>query len=127
MYKTIAVLATSIVVAGGCSGDSSGIRMEARDFVPETFRVQAGSTITFTNDSDETHTVTALENGLPNGATYFASGDFSGEEDARDDLGDGLIDPGDGYEIALEESGTYHYVCLPHESQGMRGTIIVEE
>lgn len=101
--------------------------MEARAFVPETFRAQAGSSITFTNDSDETHTVTALEDGLPDGAMYFASGDFSDEGEARDDLGAGLIDPGDGYEITLEEPGTYRYVCLPHESQGMTGTIIVEE
>jgi plastocyanin len=100
--------------------------MVDRKFEPKTFRVQAGEPITFDNKSDESHTVTALEDELPDGAEYFASGAFTSEDDARKDLAGGLIDPGESFEVTLDEPGTYQYVCLPHESSGMMGTIIVE-
>ncbi|MGH2787588.1 MAG: cupredoxin domain-containing protein [Actinomycetota bacterium] len=101
--------------------------MRGQEFVPTTYRAEPGSTITFTNDSDETHSVTALDDGTPEGADYFASGGFASESDAREDLGRGLIDRGGTYEVTLDQPGTYQYVCLPHESQGMTGTIIVQE
>jgi len=127
MRNLILILGVSLVLFGACSGDSSGIQMREQDFSPSTFTAKAGSTITFTNDSDQAHTVTALEDELPDGAEYFASGGFGSESEARDDVGAGLIDPGEDFEVTLNEPGTYQYVCLPHESQGMRGTIIVEE
>jgi plastocyanin len=126
MRELVAALLFGLVVLAACSGDSSGIQMRAQAFDPTSFNAQAGSTITFTNDSDQAHTVTALEEELPEGAEYFASGDFSSESDARDDVGGGLIEPGESFEVTLSEPGTYRYVCLPHESQGMTGTIIVE-
>ena len=126
MRELIVALSFSLAVLAACSGDSSGIQMRTQAFDPTTFNAQAGSTITFTNDSDQAHTVTALEDELPEGAEYFASGDFSSESDARDDVGGGLIEPGESFEVTLSQPGTYGYVCLPHESQGMTGTIIVE-
>src|SRR5918999_3629817 len=126
MRELIVALSFSLVVLEACSGDSSGIQMRTQAFDPTTFNAQAGSSITFTNDSDQAHTVTALEEELPEGAEYFASGDFSSESDARDDVGGGLIEPGESFEVTLTQPGTYRYVCLPHESQGMTGTIIVE-
>jgi halocyanin-like protein len=30
------------------------------------------------------------------------------------------------YEYTFEESGTFLYVCLPHEMQGMKGAVVVE-
>jgi plastocyanin len=126
MRNLVATLTFGLVVLAACSGDSSGIQIKTVNFDPETFTARAGSTISFTNESGGAHTVTALQDQLPDGAEYFASGNFSSESDARDDLGGGLIDPGDTFEVTLSEPGTYHYVCLPHESQGMTGTIIVE-
>jgi plastocyanin len=126
MRILLATLTFGLVVLAACSGDSSGIQMREQAFDPTTFNAAAGSTITFTNDSSQAHTVTSVQDELPEGAEYFASGDFSSESDAREDLAGGLIEPGETYEVTLNEPGTYHYVCLPHEGQGMTGTIVVE-
>jgi plastocyanin len=69
--------------------------------------------------------VTAFEESLPEGGDYFASGGFSSEEEARDEIGDGLMKEGDTFEVTFEVPGTYRYVCLPHESEGMTGTVVV--
>jgi plastocyanin len=126
MRNLTGILLLSLVVIGACSGDPSGIAMKDQIFTPASFEVQAGSTVTFTNDSGQAHTVTAVQDGLPEGAEYFASGGFGSESEARDDVGAGLIDPGETFELTLTEPGTYRYVCLPHENLGMRGTIVVE-
>ena len=99
---------------------------DAQRFDPAEITVEAGQTIEFTNDSSELHTVTAYEGELPPGADYFASGGFSSEEEARANLSEGLIDPGDTFEVTLDTPGRYAYFCIPHESQDMTGSITVE-
>jgi plastocyanin len=126
MRNVAGILLLGLIVLGSCSGDSSGISMKDQIFTPESFQVKAGNAVTFTNDSGQAHTVTAVQDGLPEGAEYFASGGFSSESEARDDVGAGLIDPGESFEVTLTEPGTYRFVCLPHENLGMRGTIVVE-
>ncbi|MGH2754503.1 MAG: cupredoxin domain-containing protein [Actinomycetota bacterium] len=132
MKKTLVVPVALLVAFGACSGgggsDASGDidMIEGQRFEPETLTVQAGDTITFVNSSNETHTVTAYEDEIPDGAAYFASGDFSNEEEARADLSGGLIDPEATYEITLDEPGTYQYFCIPHEGAEMTGEIVVE-
>jgi plastocyanin len=94
-------------------------------FDPKEITIDAGETVTWLNDSSEAHTVTAFEESLPEGGEYFASGGFSSEEEARDEIGDGLMKEGDTFEVTFEVPGTYRYVCLPHESEGMTGTVVV--
>ncbi|MFN2526063.1 MAG: plastocyanin/azurin family copper-binding protein [Actinomycetota bacterium] len=98
----------------------------AQTFSPEETEVSAGTTIEFVNDSPEAHTVTVDQPSLPEGASYFASGGFTTESAARADMAGGLLTEGETYSVTLEVPGTYRYVCLPHESQGMLGTIVVE-
>jgi plastocyanin len=100
---------------------------EGHRFSPSTIEVTVGEQITFENDSSESHTVTAFEESLPDGADYFASGGAATEDEARDNVGDGLIDGGDTFTLTLDEPGTYKYFCIPHESQGMTGTIVVSD
>jgi plastocyanin len=95
-------------------------------FEPKEITVAPGETITFSNTSSNVHTVTAVEDSLPEGAKYFASGGFSSEEEARDNISEGLLRAGDQYEVTLDKPGTYQYFCIPHESSGMAGTIVVE-
>ena len=95
-------------------------------FDPESVTVEVGTEIVFTNDGNEPHTVTAYEDELPEGATYFSSGGFDGEGAARDDVGDALIPPGEDFTVTLDEPGTYRYFCIPHEDHGMTGEIVVE-
>lgn len=96
-------------------------------FHPRTLRVRAGETVSFVNQASDGHTVTARQEGLPDGAEYFASGGFSSEAEARREVAEGLVDPGARYEVSFERAGTYRYYCIPHEDQGMMGTIVVED
>lgn len=124
-----AVLATAGTV--GCTGwrSSDGRTVEMTDefgFDPQRAMVEVGETVTWTNPSDVTHTVTAAEDEMPDEASYFASGGFDSERAARNAVNQGLVAPGEQYEHTFERSGTYGYYCVPHEGSGMVGTIDVE-
>jgi plastocyanin len=77
------------------------------------------------NDSDVGHTVTAYEGRIPERAGYFASGGFETERGARNDVRGGLLDADESYEHTFEVEGEYGYFCVPHESSGMTGTVVV--
>jgi plastocyanin len=100
--------------------------VDAQRYDPGTITIEPGETITWVNESDEAHTVTAYGDEIPEGASYFASGGASNEEEARDSLSEGLLESGDSFEVTLDQPGTYEYYCIPHESAGMKGTIVVE-
>ena len=119
----------SVAATVSCSGGSDGdvAMTSAQRFEPNTVAVSVGEQVVFVNESNEAHTVTANEAALPNGGSYFASGGFTGEDAARSNPGDGFVLEGETFEIEFDAPGTYEYFCIPHESSGMRGTIIVEE
>ncbi|NHN40113.1 halocyanin [Halorubellus sp. JP-L1] len=114
--------------AGG-DADDYDVGMTDSAFDPETVTVAVGDTVVWKNTSGRSHTVTAYDSGLPDGADYFASGGFEDEQAARDawKRGAGGIVSGDTYEHAFDVAGEYEYVCIPHERQAMTGTIVVEE
>ncbi len=95
-------------------------------FTPAEVTVKAGENLEFKNDSGAAHSVTAYDDGVPEGAEYFSSGNFRDEEAARESVGASLIKPDDSFELTFDGPGTYRYFCIPHESQGMKGTITVE-
>jgi plastocyanin len=121
-------------VAAGVAGCLGGEASEERTvsmtdkltFEPKTVTVRTGGTVTWKNDSGVGHTVTAYEDVIPEGASYFASGGFESESTARNRTSDGLIAAGESYEHTFEVAGTYEYYCIPHESGGMVGTVEVE-
>lgn len=117
----------------GCAdrtiGRTESVIVEMTDdltFDPADVTVRADVGVNWRNVSDVGHTVTAYEGQVPRGASYFASGGFDSEEAARNDLEGGLIEPGEGYQVAFRIPGTYEYFCIPHEGSGMSGTIEVE-
>jgi plastocyanin len=114
------------VFSGACSS-SGGVDMRGHEFAPETITVRAGETVTWSNSTDEVHTVTAFDDGVPEGAEYFASGGAPNEDAARDALSAGLMESGDEFSHTFEQPGTYEYFCIPHEDDGMTGTVVVEE
>lgn len=121
--RRIAFVLAALALAGACSGGGTRVGLvDGRRFDPDVLVVSAGTTVTFENESDEAHTVTAVD-GVPE---YFSSGGFGSEEQARDNLGDALIAPGDSYEVTFDEPGVYDYFCIPHQGE-MSGTIEVEE
>ena len=97
-----------------------------RRFEPATLTISAGDTVSFSNDSEEPHSVTAYEEQIPPGARFFSTGGLPTEEQSRDDVGETLVQTDDTYEVTLTKPGTYEYFCIPHESQGMKGQIVVE-
>ena len=70
-------------------------------FEPKVIQVDAGDSVTWTNDDNFTHTVRV-----------------DGQEDHE-------VDRGESVSITFAEPGTYHYVCTLH-SHDMDGTVIVK-
>ncbi len=103
-----AALTAAVVLLAGCGGgDSSSApvatsRIELAKsyrFAPEAIRVAAGTTVTWTNDDNFTHTVK---------------------------IGDGetrKLSPGDTFSERFARRGTFRFVCTLHP--GMSGEVVV--
>jgi plastocyanin len=122
----VLALAGASYLVAGCASDDSSVSMVGHSFEPASLTVQSGDPVVFTNDSSEAHSVTAYDDGLPRGADYFATGGAQSEDEARSDIAAGLMQQGEEFEVTLEVPGEYRYFCIPHEDDGMTGTIIVE-
>jgi plastocyanin len=105
----IAVALAAAVLGAGCGGvGESAAPVATTDvtmvksyrFDPEKISVAAGSTVTWTNDDNFTHTVQV------------------------DGQADHEVEPGESVSIAFDRPGTYHYVCTLH-SKDMEGEVIV--
>ncbi len=70
-------------------------------FDPKTIEIEAGQTVTWTNDDNFTHTV-----------------QVDGQEDH-------MVERGESVAIAFDKAGTYHYVCTLH-SKDMDGEVVVK-
>ncbi|QIB73750.1 halocyanin [Halogeometricum borinquense] len=125
----------SVAAAGlaGCSTSGQGdydVGMTAVAFNPSSLTVSVGDEVVWQNTSSRGHTVTAYDDRIPDDAEFFASGDYESTKAARDAFNNeigGLIDSGQSFSHTFEVPGEYQYLCIPHEAQGMVGTIIVEE
>jgi len=124
----------ALTATAGCLSDDGDydVGMQSNAFVPETIEISVGDEVVWKNTGSRNHTVTAYESQIPEGADYFASGDFTSEQAARDAWakqldGGGDIRPGASFSHAFEVAGTYAYFCIPHEPAGMVGTVVVTE
>lgn len=128
---TLASLAGCGAVVGPSLSESDyDVGMGATRFIPERYEARVGDTVVWGNRGSRRHTVTAYGGMLPEGADYFASGGFDSQEAADDGYwneGAGAIAPGETYEHAFEVAGEFPYYCIPHESAGMKGTVVVTE
>ncbi|AXR78810.1 cupredoxin domain-containing protein [Natrarchaeobaculum sulfurireducens] len=113
-----------------CSGDDCDIGMTRNEFVPREYETTVGETVVWKNTSGADHTVTALENQIPDDAEYFASGDYEDEDTAIEawhDYRGGRLGTRETYAHTFEVPGTYHYICEPHVKADMVGTVVVTE
>jgi plastocyanin len=94
---------------GASAGGGTSVGMKDIQFDPKDLTVNAGQTITFTNDESIPHDV-HKESGP---GADFASGP------------DGGMQQGDTFKLKLDQPGTYKYVCHVH-APGMAGTITVK-
>jgi plastocyanin len=102
----VAAVAAVAVIAAGCGGAGEGkpvatteVKMvKSYRFDPKTIEIQAGETVTWTNDDNFTHTVEVE--------------------------GDHKVGRGETVSITFDRPGTFDYVCTLH-SHDMRGKVIV--
>lgn len=131
----LATGATLLVGTAGCTSlGTSGaegnydIGMDAIDFLPERLTVTPGTEVVWRNTNSRTHTVTAYEGTLPDGAEYFASGGFDSQEaavDAYNNALEGGLVTDETYSHTFEIPGEYGYFCIPHRDAQMNGIIEV--
>jgi plastocyanin len=102
-------VAAAAVFAAGCGGSGTSEPVAATEvgmvksyrFDPKVIEIEAGDTVTWTNEDNFTHTV-----------------QVEGQEDHQ-------VEQGESVEITFDKPGTYDYVCTLH-SQDMDGTVIVK-
>jgi plastocyanin len=102
-------VAAAAVFAAGCGGSATSEPVAATEvemvksysFDPKVIEIEAGDTVTWTNEDNFTHTV-----------------QVEGQDDHK-------VEQGESVEITFDEPGTYDYVCTLH-SQDMDGTVIVK-
>ncbi|MFB9804354.1 plastocyanin/azurin family copper-binding protein [Haladaptatus pallidirubidus] len=80
-------------------------------FEPAELQISPGTTVEWVWESD-THNV--IPTSQPDGAGWEGSGSESE-----------TFDTGHTYSHTFDTEGSYEYVCIPHESAGMTGTITV--
>lgn len=99
---------------------SAEVKMTTTDsgqhFEPHVVWVEQGGTVTWHNESGA-HSATAYAPAndnpqlIPDGAAAWDSGMLS--------------EQGATFEHTFETAGVYHYYCIPHETMGMIGSVIV--
>ena len=99
--------ATTQEETGGGGGGGAQVGMQNIQFDPAEVTVNAGETVTWTNDEAVAHDVDGSGPG----------GDFSSGPE-------GGMNEGDEFAFTFDEPGTYEYVCRVH-APGMAGTVTV--
>ena len=115
---------------GGLSEDDFDIGMSQNAYLPAEYEVAVGETVVWGNNGSRGHTVTAYDEGLPDGAVFFASGGFEDTAAAREAWksgGGGNVAPGETFAHTFETAGQHAYFCIPHERDGMTGVVTVSE
>ena len=124
---TVSIICGLALMVVGCSSSkpytgpepAEVVKMTFHSFDPDRVAIHAGDTVRWNNNALIWHTVTfdpaaAAEPthvALPAGAQPFDSG---------------KLEPGHNFWHTFTVPGTYHYICKPHESKGMAGTIVVQ-
>ena len=116
-------------VGSGLSKSQYDVGMDLNSFQPSDYSTSVGETVVWGNSGSRPHSVTAFPDGIPEGASYFASGGFDSRDAARAGWrnNEGVVAPGETYEHVFEVPGTYDYYCIPHLRAGMTGRIVVEQ
>lgn len=110
MKKMFIVLILIFAFTNINSQTSHTINTSGFTFVPNTLNINVGDTVKF--ELESIHTAREVEQSTWNAnGTTQKSGGF--------DLGFG------GGTVVLNTPGTVYYVCVPHASSGMKGTITV--
>ena len=91
-------------VLGAAPALAAGVSVVDFSYSPKTVTIQAGESVSWSNNGQSPHTVTA------DGGSFDS----------------GNLNPGQGYSHTFSTAGTYAYHCQYHQAQGMVGTVIVQ-
>ena len=137
----LALVVLSVLVLTACGGDSGGygagggygsagqtatpgqtpkpagagdaVAISGFAFSPASLAVEAGTTVTWTNDDGVPHTVTSTDGPGTSSATTSA-------------FGSGTLQNGESFSHTFEEPGTYYYACTLHaEQESMHAEVVV--
>jgi plastocyanin len=120
-----ATLAALIFVAGAVPSIAAAKTVEVKmtdtppKFVPLTVTIQKGDTVEWINNAASLHSVTT------NPAVAQNPKDVSLPKDAKP-FDSGFMPPGAKWSYKFTVPGTYKYLCLPHEKDGMIGIVVVK-
>jgi plastocyanin len=104
-YLSILLLAAFVLLfvpaVVGAQEDQAVVPVSAYDgyFYPADITVPSGTTVVWTNEGEQPHTVTAHDGSFASGTLY----------------------PGESYQVTFYEPGTYTYQC----SDAMQGSVTV--
>lgn len=136
MLKSTGALALGTLLAGCGGGDGDGDGGGGGDdntievgpggsltFEPDELTVSTGTTVTWTFES-ASHNVSAWPDmhekvSIPDGAEGFGTMPEDGDAFAT-------VAEGETFQHTFETAGSYTYVCVPHASANMVGTVVVE-
>jgi len=123
----VTALSAAAGTAAGQDG-TGGTTIDMTDdlvFDPDDTTIAPGATVPWGTVGAVSHSVTAYEDQIPDGATFFASGGFESESAARSAYPNGQVRGGETFQHTFETEGTYQYFCIPHESVGMVAQLVV--
>ena len=122
LVGALTAIGMCVAVAAWFARQPTTIRMEDTPlggiYQPATLTVRVGTTVQWKNDGQQVHDTTdrpdaalrASDVAYPSGAEPFDSGP---------------IQPGQTFSYTFTISGTYKYICTPHEFGGMTGEVLV--
>jgi plastocyanin len=107
--RLLMVVAAAAVLTAGCGSSDTGEPVAATEvemaksyrFDPKAISIEAGDTVTWTNEDNFTHSV-----------------QVEGQVDHK-------VERGESVSLTFDAPGTYDYVCTLH-SRDMDGTVIVK-
>jgi plastocyanin len=98
----IAALAAGALASQGAPAADAEVQIDQYAFLPQRIIVKPGTTVTWTNDDDDSHTVASS-------SKLFKSK---------------ALDTGDKFSFTFTTAGTYAYICSVHPY--MTGAVVVE-
>jgi plastocyanin len=98
----VAALAAGALASQGAPAADAEVQIDQYAFLPQRVTVKAGTTVTWSNDDDDSHTVASS-------SKLFKSK---------------ALDTGDQFSFTFTTPGTYAYICSVHPY--MTGTVVVE-
>ena len=98
----VAALAAGALASQGAPAADAEVQIDQYAFLPQRVTVKAGTTVTWSNDDDDSHTVASS-------SKFFKSK---------------ALDTGDKFSFTFTTPGTYDYICSVHPY--MTGAVVVE-